>query len=74
MDLQDTFYVLGIIFMSLMLLIMIGIVIAIFVIKKKIDAIHRRIEEKLAMVNKVARAGSNIVGAAKKVARAAGRG
>ena len=68
MDLQDTFYTLGIIYMSLMLLIMIGIAIGIFVIKKKIDAIHQRIEEKLAVVSKVAHLGSDIVGAAKKVA------
>jgi hypothetical protein len=67
MDLQDTFYILGIVYMSLMLLIMLALVIAVFIIKRKVNEIHRKIDEKLAIVNNIAHLGSDIVGAAKKV-------
>jgi hypothetical protein len=67
MELQNAFYILAIVFMSLMLLIMIAIVIAIFVIKSKINAIHRRIEEKLAIINNIAHFGGDLMRATKKV-------
>jgi len=69
MDLQETFYVLAIVFMSLMLLIMIAVVIAVFVIKSKINAIHRRIEEKLAIINNIAHFGGDLMRATKKVVK-----
>jgi septation ring formation regulator EzrA len=47
MDLQNTFYVLGIIVMSLTLILLIIIVVAVLVIRSKINAIHRMIEEKI---------------------------
>lgn len=61
MELQDTFYVIGIIYMSLGTILMIALVIAIFAIKAKITAIHDRIEEKLRMVSQVADFGEKIV-------------
>jgi hypothetical protein len=67
MDLQETFYIIGIIYMSLMLVIMVALIIAVFVIKHKINEIHRKIDEKLAIVNNIAHLGSDIFGAAKKV-------
>ena len=66
MSLQDTFYVLGIVYMSLMLLIMLALVIAVFVIKHRIDEIHRKIDEKLAIVTNIAHLGGGLVSAAKK--------
>jgi hypothetical protein len=66
MDLQNTFYILGIIYMSLMLLIMLVLVVAVFVIKHKINEIHRKIDEKLAIFTSISHLGSDIVGAAKK--------
>ncbi len=66
MELETSFYIIGIVFMSLMLLITIAAVVAIFVIKSKIDAIHRRVEEKLSVVTNIAQVGSDIVSAAKK--------
>ena len=67
MDLQTAFYIIGIVFMSLMLLIMIGIAITVFVIKAKINAIHRRIEEKLAVVTNLTHLGSGLLAAGKRV-------
>lgn len=66
MELQTAFYIIGIIFMSLMLLIMIGIVVAVFVIKHKIDSIHRQIEERLSVVTNLKNFGSDLVDAAKQ--------
>jgi uncharacterized membrane protein len=51
MNLQDTYYILSIIFMSLSLLILIGIVILVFYIKKKVTNIHDEIQSKLDDIN-----------------------
>ncbi len=67
MDLQTAFYVIGIVFMSLMLLIAIGITLAIFKIKAKITQIHKRIDEKLAVVSNLSHLGGDIMAATKKV-------
>jgi cell division protein FtsL len=64
MSLQDAFYVIGIIFMSLMLIIIVALVTAVFVIKAKITHIHRQIEEKLSNVSSL---GEKISRTAKKV-------
>lgn len=47
MDLQTAFYILGIIFMSMMLVIMLILLAAVLVIRTKINALHRRIEHEL---------------------------
>ena len=67
MDLQDTFYLMAIIYMGIMFVAMIAIVIAIFVIKAKINAIHEQIERKLNLIVNVAHAGEEILDTAKKV-------
>lgn len=40
-DLEMAFYIIGIIFMSLMLILLIALVIAVFVIRAKVVAIQR---------------------------------
>lgn len=47
MELETVFYIIGIIFMGLMLIIMVSIAIAVLVIRAKIVAIERSISEKL---------------------------
>jgi len=66
MDLQTAFYIIGIVFMSIMLLIMVTLVIVAFVIKAKIHAIQQRIEDKLAIVTNIAHVGGEVLGTAKK--------
>jgi predicted Holliday junction resolvase-like endonuclease len=61
MDLQNTFYVIGIIYMSLMTVIIIALVIAVFAIKAKINEIHRQIEERLHAVIEMVKMGETIV-------------
>jgi len=67
MTLQDTYYIIGIVFMSLMMLLMIIGVVAVLVIKARINAIQRKIEEKINMVTTIAHAGAEIAGAAKNI-------
>lgn len=68
-DLQTTFYIIGIIFMSLMLLMGLVTVAAVLVIRKKIAHIHDRIEDKLSMITTIsglAEKGGAVLGAIKK--------
>jgi len=60
MTLQNTFYVLGIVFMSLSILLLIAMVIATFYIKSKIAKIQEIIEEKLNLARHVANHPSDI--------------
>jgi hypothetical protein len=64
MELQDAFYVIGIVFMSIMLVLILALVVAVFVIRSKIIQIHRHIEEKLHLVTSLAEKGSELVGGA----------
>lgn len=67
MDLQTAFYIIGIIFMSLMLLLTIGIIVAIMVLRAKINAIHRQIDEKLSIFTNIAHTGAEVVDKARKI-------
>ncbi|MEO8105465.1 MAG: hypothetical protein ABI602_03970 [Candidatus Saccharibacteria bacterium] len=67
-DLQTTFYLVGIIFMSLMLLIMLVLVVAVVMIRAKIVAIHRQIEARLDDLTGWAGKGSAVLGAIKTIA------
>jgi len=67
MDLQSVFYVVAIVFMSLMLVFMLAIVIAVFVIKSKINAIQRSIEEKVHNVANYARIGTDLAVTLRKI-------
>jgi hypothetical protein len=67
MELQTAFYIIGIVFMSLMLVLLIALVVAVFVIRAKIISIHDQIEDKLNTVGAIATASSEIIGRVKKV-------
>lgn len=68
MSLENTFYILAIICMSLSLIILIALVTAVFVIKHKINQIHRHIEERLHDFTNIVEKGGEFVGrVAKKV-------
>lgn len=51
MNLQDTYYILSIVFMSLSLLLFIGLIVLVFYIKKKITNIHDKIDQRLDDIN-----------------------
>lgn len=58
--LEQAFYIMAIIFMSIMFVIMIALVAAVFVIKSKINHLHQQIEEKLDIVTRLAEKGGEI--------------
>jgi len=68
-DLQTTYYIIGIVFMSLMLLLGLIGIIALLVIRAKITAIHRRVEERLEVVTDWADKSGAVLDVMKKVTR-----
>ena len=54
MGLEHAFYIIGIIFMSLMILLFIALVTAVFVIKAKINHIHHIVEQRIDAVTNIA--------------------
>lgn len=68
MDLQTTFYVVGIVFMGLMLILFVVLVVAVLVIRAKVNAIHHHVEEKLGSVIGIIEDGVKLVGKVKDVA------
>ncbi len=66
MGLEQAFYIVGIIFMSLMLIILLALVLAVFVIRAKVIAIHNAIEEKLSFASDVMNTGSSVLKKLKK--------
>lgn len=66
MELENTFYIIGIIYMGLGTILMIALVAAVFTIKAKINAIHHRIEEKLHTAAELIAAGEKIYSKAKE--------
>lgn len=68
MDLQTAFYVVALIFMGLMLILFVVLVIAVLVIRAKVNAIHRHIEDKLSVALGIIESGSKIVNKVKAVA------
>lgn len=67
-DLQTAYYIVGIVFMGLALLILLVMLVAVLVIRSKINAIHQRIDERLGQITDWAEKGGAVLGALKKVA------
>ena len=59
MDLQSTFYVVGIICMSLILLLLVAGVVSVFVIRARLNAIHKMVEENVRAVGAIAGFGAD---------------
>jgi F0F1-type ATP synthase membrane subunit b/b' len=66
MELANTYYVIGIICMSLITIILIALIIVAVVIKLKIDRIHRAIEDRLHSVKDFAGAAEHLAKKAKE--------
>lgn len=54
MELETTFYIVGILYMVVMLALTIALVTAVLVIKHKINKIHQMVDEKVAKATAVA--------------------
>lgn len=71
--LQEAFYIIGIVFMSIMLILVIALISAVFVIRAKVNAIHDQIEDKVRLVTDLASKGGELVSRVKKVKNAVKR-
>jgi hypothetical protein len=67
--LQEAFYIISIIFMSLIFLLIVALVAAVFIIKSKINNIHDSIEDKVSALAGFVGAGSAVARQAKKVVK-----
>lgn len=65
--LEQTFYIMAIIFMSVSFILLIALVSAVFVIKAKINKIHDSIERKLSGITHLAEKGGEWAAAASKI-------
>jgi tellurite resistance protein TehA-like permease len=76
--LQQTFYILGIIFMSVMLVLVALLLISVVVIRNKINKIHDNVEEKINSFTSIAEKGGELAAiasgvVAKKAKKALGK-
>lgn len=60
--LETAFYIIGIIFMGLMLVLLIALVAAVFVIRAKVNNIHKMVDEKLNSLSSVVERGGELAG------------
>jgi Na+-transporting methylmalonyl-CoA/oxaloacetate decarboxylase gamma subunit len=58
--LEQTFYILGIVFMSIMLILVALLLISVIVIRSKVNKIHDRIDEKINSLTNFAEKGGEI--------------
>jgi len=70
--LQTAFYIIGIIYAGVSLLLILGLVIAIFAIRNKIVSLENMVKEKLSTATALASKATAVVGAAKKMAKRKG--
>jgi hypothetical protein len=72
MGLQEVYYILGIFYMSMGIVLLIALVFAVFYIKRKIDNIQKSMEEKLDIIAQAAKhPGEAAVGIGASLAEAA---
>lgn len=70
--LEEAFYIIAIVFMSVMFILVIAVTVAVFVIRAKINKIHHMIDAKLNTFTTLAEKGGELAGlAASTVARKA---
>lgn len=68
-DLETAFYIVGLVYMGVMLLLTIVVVAAVLVIRSKIVSIHNQIDEKFHNLHQWVDKGEAVVGTVKKFAR-----
>ncbi|HEU5005302.1 MAG TPA: hypothetical protein VFT49_04475 [Candidatus Saccharimonadales bacterium] len=64
--LQTAYYIIGIVFMGIILILIAALVIAVFVIRAKVNNIERRIEERINEVSDLTGRGGEILAAVGK--------
>lgn len=67
--LQEAFYIIGIIYMSISLLIILGILVGLGIIRKKIVSLERMIKDRLELVTAVGQTASEVINTVKKITK-----
>jgi Na+-transporting methylmalonyl-CoA/oxaloacetate decarboxylase gamma subunit len=76
--LQEAFYIIAIIFMGIMFILLIALVVAVFVIRSKINHIQRMVEDRINTVTTIAEKSGEVAaavvgGVARKAKKAIGK-
>jgi low affinity Fe/Cu permease len=62
--LQEAYYIIGIIYMVVMLALVVALLISVFIIRNKVNTIHDKIDAKINTVTSLAEKGGEIAGLA----------
>lgn len=65
--LQESFYIVGIVYMGLSLLLILGVVAAIFVIRAKVVSLENMIKEKIDIVTSMGERAGEVISTVKKL-------
>lgn len=71
--LQEAFYIVGLVYMGLSLLVVIVILTAILIIRQKVISLENMVKEKLDVVFSVGEAAGEVIGAVKKIGKRKGK-
>jgi hypothetical protein len=66
--LQEAFYIVGLIYMGVMLVLVIALVISVFIIRSKINRIHDNIETRIDSFTNIAEKGGELAAAVSNAA------
>lgn len=64
--LQEAFYIVGLVYMGISLLLILGVVIGIGVIRKKVVSLENMVKEKLEVVSSMGEAAGDVISTVKK--------
>ena len=67
--LQEAFYIVGLVYMGVSLLIVVGILVAILVIRKKIVSLENMIKEKIETVTHMGAAAGEVISTVKRMTK-----
>ena len=65
--LEEAFYIVGIVYMGISLLLIIGLVVAVFVIRAKIVSLENMVKEKIDMVTSMGERAGEVINTVKKL-------
>lgn len=71
--LQEVFYIVALVYMGITLLIIIGILVAIGVIRKKVISLENMVKEKIDLVFSMGERAGEVIGAVKKLGKRKGK-
>lgn len=71
--LEEAFYIVGIVYMGVSLLIIIGILVGLGIIRQKVVSLENMVKDKLELVTTMGSAASEVVSTVKKITKRKGK-